>query len=71
MATVSDFSVPTHSLRAVFADRFNTLRDQMAKRAVYRATVSELTFLSGRELADLGIHHSAIKSIAFEAAYGK
>jgi uncharacterized protein YjiS (DUF1127 family) len=43
----------------------------MAKRSVYRATVSELTFLSGRELADLGIHRSAIKSIAFEAAYGK
>jgi uncharacterized protein YjiS (DUF1127 family) len=27
--------------------------------------------LTGRELADLGIHRSAIKGIALEAAFGK
>jgi uncharacterized protein YjiS (DUF1127 family) len=71
MITVSDFSVPTHSLRTIFAERFNTLRKQMAKRATYRATVTELNSLSGSDLADLGIHRSSIRSIAYEAAYIK
>ena len=69
MTTVSDFNVPTCSLRTIFAERFNTLREQMAKRATYRATVAELNTLSGRDLADLGIHRSSIRSIAYEAAY--
>ena len=69
MTAVSDFNAPTHSLRTIFAERFNTLREQMAKRATYRATVAELNTLSGRDLADLGIHRSSIRSIAYEAAY--
>ena len=71
MTTVSDFNVPTHSLRTIFAERFNTLREQMAKRATYRATVTELNSLSGSDLADLGIHRSSIRSIAYEAVYVK
>ena len=71
MATVSDFNVPTQSLRTIFAERFNTLREQMAKRATYRATVTELNSLSGSDLADLGIHRSSIRSIAYEVAYIK
>ena len=71
MTLVSDFNVPTHSLRTIFAERFNTLREQMANRAIYRATVTELNTLSSRDLADLGIHRSSIRSIAYEAAYVK
>ena len=71
MTTVSDFNAPTHSLRTIFAERFNTLREKIAARAIYRATVAELNTLSSRELADLGIHRSSIKSIAYEAAYAK
>lgn len=44
--------------------------DKAAKRKVYRTTVHELSALSNRDLADLGIHRSAIKSLALEAAYG-
>lgn len=40
-----------------------------AKRAVYTQTVSELSNLSARELADLGIHRSMIRRIAYESAY--
>jgi uncharacterized protein YjiS (DUF1127 family) len=43
----------------------------MAKRALYRKTITELQSLTGHELADLGIHRSAIKGIAHEAAFGK
>ena len=71
MTTVSDFNVPTHSLRTIFSELFNTLREQMATRAIYRATVAELNTLSARDLADLGIHRSSIRSIAYEAAYVK
>lgn len=42
-----------------------------AARKVYRTTLTELEGLSNRDLADLGINRSMIKSIAYEAAYGK
>lgn len=45
-------------------------QERFAAFKVYRATLTELNDLSNRELADLGIHRSAIKGIALEAAYG-
>lgn len=39
------------------------------RRGVYNQTVRELNELSGRDLADLGIHRTEIKRIAYEAAY--
>ncbi|WP_376780373.1 DUF1127 domain-containing protein [Paracoccus jeotgali] len=47
------------------------LQEARARRAVYRQTVTELSHLSNRELADLGIHRSMITRIATEAAWGK
>ena len=38
---------------------------------VYRETLTELQALSTRELADLGLNASMLRSIALEAAYGK
>lgn len=71
MAYASD----TRILGVSLGERFAALRTQWAeaaeKRRVYRTTLNELSALSGRELADLGIHRSAIKGIALEAAYGK
>ncbi|MEM9582694.1 MAG: DUF1127 domain-containing protein [Pseudomonadota bacterium] len=52
-------------LRAVFAD----LSARTRRARVYRTTLNELNDLSSRELADLGIHRSEIKRIAYEAAY--
>lgn len=52
-------------VRAVFAD----LAERKRARGVYYTTVNELSSLSTRELADLGIHRSEIKRIAYEAAY--
>ena len=58
-----------------FADRVSAFRanlsDRLAKRKVYLTTLRELQSLSNRDLADLGLSRSAIKSIALEAAYGK
>ena len=71
MTTVTDFSVTAPSFSATLTARWTALREQMAKRALYRKTISELQSLTGRELADLGIHRSAIRGIAHEAAFGK
>ena len=55
--------------------RFSALRaefaEKAAKRKMYRTTLSELSALTNRDLADLGVSRSMIKGIAFEAAYGK
>ena len=71
MTTITDFSVAPPARQASFAERITTLREIIAKRTTYRKTVHELQGLSNRDLADLGIHRSAIKSIAYEAAYQK
>ncbi|MFY0310269.1 DUF1127 domain-containing protein [Leisingera sp. D0M16] len=36
---------------------------------LYRKTVSELSELSARDLADLGLNRSEIKRVAYQAAY--
>jgi uncharacterized protein YjiS (DUF1127 family) len=45
------------------------MRQALAKRKVYRATYSELSALTDRDLGDLGIPRSSIKRLAMEAAY--
>lgn len=62
----------TNTRTISFAERFAALRADfaaaVAKRKVYRATYNELVALTDRDLADLGINRSMIKSIAIEAA---
>jgi uncharacterized protein YjiS (DUF1127 family) len=47
---------------------FGSLKDRMARYKRYNRTIKELTFLSDRELADLGISRFDIRRIAREAA---
>ncbi len=70
MAYTNDMRVAGLPLRERFATLRATLADRLAKRAVYRTTQNELSVLSDRDLADLGIARSMIKGIAYEAAYG-
>ncbi|WP_438991275.1 DUF1127 domain-containing protein [Lentibacter sp.] len=44
--------------------------ETMTLKRQYRQTVSELSGLSGRELADLGLNRSSIHAAAYEAVYG-
>ena len=64
MAYVNTTSAPS------FADRFSALlvafETRRRQRRVYRATFNELSQLSNRELADLGMGRSQIRSIALE-----
>lgn len=57
----------TTRLAAVAAD----IADRIARRRVYRRTLNELTRLTGRELADLGLHRSQLNQVAYEAAYAR
>ena len=56
------------------SQRFAALRENFAaaraQHKIYTTTVNELEMLSNRDLADLGISRSTIKSIALEAEYG-
>jgi len=53
---------------ATLADYFQTAAARHAKRRVYKTTFHELSVLTNRDLADLGIHRSEIKRLAWEAA---
>ncbi|MCB2109840.1 MAG: DUF1127 domain-containing protein [Defluviimonas sp.] len=58
----------------VIGERINAflegIRENRLRRRVYRQTLNELSALSDRDLADLGMHRSLIPGIAREAAYG-
>lgn len=47
------------------------IQARWSRYSVYRTTLTELQELTDRDLADLGINRSLIKSIAHEAAYDK
>ncbi|WP_299687358.1 DUF1127 domain-containing protein [uncultured Tateyamaria sp.] len=44
--------------------------ERRAVRRTYRTTLAELQTLSNRELADLGLHRSELKRIAWDSAHG-
>lgn len=54
--------------QGLFADLMADLRLGAKRRAVYRATVTELSALSTRELADIGMGRSDIRGVARKAA---
>lgn len=64
-------STAANTLRDRLVARIETARADFAKWRVYRDTVSELSALSNRDLSDLGLSRSMIRSVAIEAAYGK
>jgi len=66
------YTTQTHAASPILgriAGTFTDLMERRAKYRVYRQTLNELSELSGRDLADLGISRSNIKSVAYEAAY--
>ena len=54
----------------IFHQKWDQARDVLARRRVYRKTYHELSMLTDRDLADLGIPRSNIRRLALEAAYG-
>lgn len=66
------YAVQTQTVSSnIFARGANLLTfiaERLERRRVYKQTVAELSTLSNRELADLGISRSMIRAIALEAA---
>lgn len=58
----------TGALGARLGGLRSALAGRYAKYKVYRNTMNELSALTDRDLADLGINRSMISSIATEAA---
>jgi uncharacterized protein YjiS (DUF1127 family) len=65
----------TRIARNGLMDRLAALKDTIAtalnQRRLYSATIRELSALSDRELADLGMSRLSIYEVAREAAFGK
>lgn len=61
----------SHGLVDRFAALSSQVKEAIQRRRVYNQTARELSALSNRDLADLGIHRAMITRIALEAAYGK
>ncbi|PPB81118.1 uncharacterized protein YjiS (DUF1127 family) [Albidovulum inexpectatum] len=71
MAYSNTIRTADHGLIDQIRNLVSNLRDAHRRYKMYRQTVRELSALSDRELNDLGISRSSIRSIAIEAAYGK
>ena len=69
------FLTDTFSVQGTMGDKIAAFWvnavEARSKRKVYKQTVHELNTLSARELADLGLNHSSIRRVAYEAAYKK
>ncbi|MBF9059674.1 DUF1127 domain-containing protein [Rhodobacterales bacterium HKCCSP123] len=71
MAYVSSNRTTTLGLVDRLAEIRKDLADAWRAYRLYRQTLAELQALSMRELNDLGLNATMLRSIALEAAYGK
>ena len=56
------------SLRAVFRNALDSIRQAAARRAAFNALYDELNAMSDRELADIGLARSEIGDVARDHA---
>jgi uncharacterized protein YjiS (DUF1127 family) len=68
MAFITGTAAPSLGLGQRFQDFVQRLRQAAKARAVYSETFEELSALSDRDLADLGISRLSIGDVAREAA---
>ncbi len=70
MAAFTHTHIDSAPIASRLAGAMASFSDAYARHKTYRKTVAELQSLTGRELADIGLNRSMIKSVATEAAYG-
>lgn len=68
MSTLMNTQVGRGALAARFENVRASYTEARARRRAYNQTISELSSLTDRELHDLGIARSGIRSLAMEAA---
>ncbi|WHZ33808.1 DUF1127 domain-containing protein [Sagittula sp. MA-2] len=69
MAHATEYTSQSQSALTGFAGIVETIRARRARRKVFNQTFRELSSLSNRELADLGMGRSEIRRVAYQAAY--
>lgn len=70
MANATIIRTETFGIADRFAALIQDLQDRRARRKLFRVTLSELQGLGNRELRDLGLSRSQLRSVAWEHAYG-
>ncbi len=72
------FMNDTHALRGTnpglmnrMRTEFSRVRENAAKRRLFRETLNELQGLTPRELDDMGIAPGQLRDVAWTATYGK
>lgn len=70
MAALNDTNIISLGLQDRLLHTWNAFLDNRAKARVYHQTYRELSALSAKDLADIGLNRSMISSVAHEAAYG-
>lgn len=71
MAYYNDIAGRSDLIERLLSNASRTLKntaDRLATHRVYKTTLAEMQVLSDRELADLGLHRSELKRIAWDAA---
>lgn len=68
MAFITGSAAPSLGLVQRFSGFLDRIREARKAREVYLQTYNELSVLSDRDLADLGISRASIRSVAREAA---
>lgn len=66
---MSDMTISPAVRNGRFAALFNTLVERVAQYRLYRKTLDELSALGDRELADLGLNRTMLRSVAYKTAY--
>jgi uncharacterized protein YjiS (DUF1127 family) len=69
MAYAQTASAGQFNIIARISEFAQNLRARNAQYRVYRDTLGELSDMTARDLADIGLNRSMIKSVAYEAAY--
>lgn len=70
MAYVNQTQTNTAGFAARITAFFDSLSERRAKYRLYRRTLEELEALPTRELNDLGLSSTNLRSVAYESVYG-
>ena len=66
---MSDMTISPVVRNGRFAALYRATADRITRYRMYRETLDELRALGDRELADLGLNRSMLRSLAYKTAY--
>ncbi len=69
MAHSTHIATSHRSFFTALGETFSALVQSYVQRRLYRRTLRELDRLGDRELDDLGLHRTSLRSVAYRATY--